>query len=476
MVKKIIVDSTLHHQRVALVEDGELIELLIEEKTHQTIVGNIYQGRVMNVLAGMQAAFVDIGQDKNAFLSLTDRKIDGAKKLQQGMQITVQVEKEATGTKGAKLSNELSITGRFVVLLPNQNDYIGISQKITDTKERNRLKKIALKLKPEGYGIILRTNASGKASEEFIDEINSLYLKSQKILETSQYVKAPALVYKDSDSVYRAVRDLFSQDIVEFVINNPSEYEDVKHMAAELSQDFVQKVKLYDKPLPIFEYYSLETQIEKALQKHVWLKSGGFLVIEQTEACVVIDVNTGKFTGKKNLQETIFKTNKEAAVEIAKQLRLRNLSGIIIVDFIDMDSKEYQKHILELLEQETKKDRIRTVVVGMTQLGLVQLTRKKMTEPLSHILLSSCSCCRGSGKTVSMLSTVQKLEQQIVTIFEQTVFNQITLHASQELIDAFSGEDHCYTKAIEAKYNKKIQWIRENSKAKTDYHLDKQKI
>jgi ribonuclease G len=333
-----------------------------------------------------------------------------------------------------------------------------------------------MKLKPKGYGVIVRTNASGKTSEDFIDEINTLYKKSEKILETSKYLKAPALVYKDSDIVYRAVRDLFSEDIAEFVINDISDYESVKTMAAELSENFISKVKLYDKPMPIFEYYSLESQIEKALQKHVWLKSGGFLIIEQTEACVVIDVNTGKFTGKKNLQETVFKTNKEAAVEIAKQMRLRNLSGMIIIDFIDMESTENQKCILELLEAETKKDRIRTVVVGITQLGLVQVTRKKMREPLSNILLSSCPCCRGLGKVISMQSSIQKLEQEIITTFEQTVFNQITVHATEELITAFSGQQDCYSKEIEARYNKKIIFVRENNKVKTYYFIEKKKV
>lgn len=475
MGKKIIVDSTVHQMRIAIVEDGELIELFIEEKKHETIVGNIYRGRVKNVLPGMQAIFVDIGQSKNAFLSLSEKKSESSKKMCQGMEMTVQVEKEATGSKGAKVSSSLSITGRLVVLLPKQN-YIGISQKIEDLQERKRLKNIVKALKPENYGIIIRTNAEGKLEEDFLEEINKLYLKSEKILNTSEYIKSPALIYKDSSLVYRAVRDLFSNEIEEFIINDEQDYKDALEMTNRISNDFFSKVKYYNNQISIFDYYGIETQIEKALQKHVWLKSGGFLVIEQTEACVVIDVNTGKFIGKRNLQETIFKTNKEASIEIAKQIRLRNLSGMIIIDFIDMSLNENQKEILSLLESETKKDRVKTVVIGITELGLVQVTRKKMREPLNQILLDDCFCCHGCGKISSMQWTIQKLYNEIECIFKQTVFNQVKVYACRELIQAFSGENGKYLTIIENKYKKKIIFQIEDLRQKNYYRIEKKKI
>lgn len=475
MGKKIIVDSNVHQMRIAIVENSELIELFIEEKKHETIVGNIYRGRVKNVLPGMQAIFLDIGQTKNAFLSLSDKKSENSKKIFQGMEMTVQVEKEATGTKGAKVSNALSITGRFVVLLPKQN-YIGVSQKIENSQERKRLKNIVKALKPENYGIIIRTNAQGKLEEDLLEEINKLYLKSEKILNTSEYIKSPALIYKDSSLVYRAVRDLFSNEIEEFIINDEQDYKDALEMSNRISNDFSSKVKYYNKQISIFDYYSIETQIEKALQKHVWLKSGGFLVIEQTEACVVIDVNTGKFVGKKNLQETIFKTNKEASIEIAKQIKLRNLSGMIIIDFIDMSLNENQKEILMLLENETKKDRVKTVVIGITELGLVQVTRKKMRESLNHILLDDCFCCHGYGKVASMQWTIQKLYNEIEYIFVQTIFNQVKVYACRELIQAFSGENNKYLTIIENKYNKKIIFQIEDLRQKNYYRIEKTKI
>lgn len=475
MGKKIIVDSTVTQIRIAVLDDKELVELFIEQKTHETIVGNIYRGRVKNVLPGMQAVFVDIGEAKNGFMSLVERKIDKSQKVQQGMEIIVQVEKEATGTKGAKLSNELSITGRFIVLLPKQN-YIGISQKISDNQERTRLKNIVKKLKPEGYGIIVRTNAQGKSEEDFINEIDKLCIKSEKILNMGKYIKSPVLIYKDSSIVYRAVRDLFSNEIEEFIINNVEEYKHVLEMAFELSSDFVNKVKYYDGNIPLFDCYCIETQINHALRKNVWLKSGGFIIIEQTEACVVIDVNTGKFTGKKNLQETIFKTNMEAAIEISKQIKLRNLSGMIIIDFIDMKSNENQKNILEILENETKKDRIKTVVIGITELGLVQVTRKKTREPLSHILLDTCPYCNGSGTIESTQWTIQKLQHEIENIFKQTIFNDITVYACKKLIEDFEKGDKEYAHKIEKEYNKKITFIIEDEKPQNYYHIEKKKV
>lgn len=469
MLKKIVIDSTIHQMRIAIVENDDLVELFIEKNLQQTIVGNIYKGIVKNVLPGMQAVFVDIAQSKNGFLSLTDRK---PKKVYPGMDILVQVEKEATGSKGAKLTDEISITGRFVVLLPNQN-YIGISQKIQDENERDRLKTIANKLKPKGYGIIVRTNAQGKQENDFIDEINQLYNRSEKILSTADYIKAPAVIYKDESIVYRLIRDLLSDDIDELVINDKQEYFNILQMIKEFNIDFSDRIRYYNDEIALFDCYKVESQIEKALQKHVWLKNGGFLVIEQTEACVVIDVNTGKFTGKKNLQETIFKTNKEAAIEIAKQIRLRNLSGIIIIDFIDMASNENQRKLIEILENETRKDRVKTVVIGITQLGLIQVTRKKMRKPLSHILLDNCNCCNGSGKLKSLQFVLPELQHEIESIFSQTIYNQIIIHASKELKEAFTGNENEHLKWLENKFNKKIVFKVDNSKYKSYYRIDR---
>lgn len=466
MSKKIVIDSTVHQIRTAIIDDRELIELFIEQRTHENIVGNIYRGTIKNVLPGMQAVFVDIGETKNGFLSLSK----SPKKIYPGMDITVQVEKEAMGTKGAKLNDKISIAGRFLVLLPNQ-DYIGISQKILDVDERMRLKDIAQRLKPDNYGIIMRTNSEFKTEQEFIDEINELYKKSEKIIATAEFLKPPSLIYKNLSPIYRMVRDLFCDDIEEVVINNEDDYKSIQKAVQDFPTDFSNKIRYYNKDIELFDYYCIESQIEKALQKHVWLKSGGFLIIEQTEACVVIDVNTGKFTGKRDLQETIFRTNKEAAIEIAKQIRLRNLSGIIIVDFIDMQLIQNRNQILELLQNETKKDRNKTVVLSITELGLVQLTRKKSREPLSDILLENCNYCKGTGKIYSLQMVVQKLYHDIIHIFKQTVFNQITVYCNKELEQIFVGDNNKYLIEIETKYNKKIIFKIENSFQKNQYKI-----
>jgi len=472
MKKKIIADISVHQTRIALLDSGRLVELLIEQKNRQTIVNNIYRGRVQSILAGMEAAFVDIGQNKNAFLRLNNKMYAGIK-LKQGMEITVQVLKDATGTKGAVLNDELNIAGKFIVLIPEGGNYIAVSNKIENEEERSRLKDLVKELKPENYGVIVRTNAEGKTLEEIKEEIESIYLTCKKMLETAPYQKAPCLLYKEASVIDRAIRDFYSEETDEFVVNDEEEYKRL----SELSIDgFDKKLRLYSEKSPIFDYFCIETQIDKALQKHVWLKSGGFLVIEQTEACTVIDVNTGKFVGKKNSQDTIFKTNKEAAVEIAKQLRLRNLSGIIIVDFIDMLANERRLELLNILTEETKKDSVKTFVVGMTELGLVQLTRQKKREPISKLLLGNCPCCNGTGKVYSLSRTVNLIQRETENILRQTIFNCIDLYANENVLYAFCGENNEYLTSLEKKYNIKINCIKQNNLNNTEYRLEKKKV
>ncbi len=472
MTKKIIADISVHQIRIALLDAGRLVELFIEQKNRQTIVNNIYRGRVQSILPGMDAAFVDIGQNKNAFLKLNNKMYSGIK-LKQGMEITVQVLKDATGTKGAVLNDELNIAGKFIVLIPNDGNYVAISNKIEDEEERMRLKNIVNELKPENYGVIVRTNAENKTLEEIKEEIESIYYTSKKMLEMAPYQKAPCLLYKEASVIDRVIRDFYSEEIDEFVINDEEEYKRLSKLSID---GFDKKLRFYNEKATIFDYFCLETQIDKALQKQVWLKSGGFLVIEQTEACTVIDVNTGKFVGKKNSQDTIFKTNKEAAIEIAKQLRLRNLSGIIIVDFIDMLAIEKRKELLNILTEETKKDSVKTFVVGMTELGLVQITRQKKREPISKLLLGNCPCCNGTGKIPSLARTVNLIQREVENIFRQTIFNYIDLYANEDIIANFCGENKEYLIFLEEKYNSKINCIRQNSLNNTEYKIEKKKV
>jgi len=414
MENDIIVDVGSSETRVALLEDGELVELHIEKNSSERYVGNIYRGKVKDVLPGMQAAFIDIGHERNAFLYVTDaiiqkeypdnekEKINGRNLnicdvLKTGQEITVQVIKEPIGTKGPRVTTHITLPGRYMVLLPNA-DYTGVSRRIENEDERARLKKIAESLKPEGKGLIIRTAAEGKEKEDFLKDLDYL----TKLWETTKRKEhkgnVPRCIYQEYNIVERTVRDLFTQDISKFVINDVQQYERVLELLDLISPSLKARVKYFSKDYQIFEYYQIESQILRAMSRKVWLKSGGYIIFDKTEALTVIDVNTGKFTGRHNLEDTVVRTNIEAAAEIAKQLRLRDIGGIIIIDFIDMHESEHQKMVLDALIQTLKKDRTKTTVVGMTGLGLIEMTRKKVRSELSTIMSDDCPYCGGTGK------------------------------------------------------------------------------
>ena len=337
-MKRILVDSRDFGTRIGIVEDGLLMELVYEPKNSMPIVGNIYAGKIMNVLPGMQAAFVDIGREKNAFLYYGNNKDDNGNviKPKAGNDVIVQVEKAEIGSKGSVLTKKISFPGKFLVIIPNDNK-IGISKKITDSEERQRIKDIVRGLLPEGFGAIIRTDGEGKSYEVYKKEIDRLVSISEGVLKKAEYIKAPAMLYTDVNGAEKAVRDYFHEDIDEIVVNSSEDYNTLLELCDEFNTS-ADKIKLHSDGTELFGSYYVESQAKAAFNRQVWLKSGGFIIIEQTEACVVIDVNTGKYTGRADLQKTILKTNMEAALEIAHQLRLRNLNGMIIIDFIDMKS------------------------------------------------------------------------------------------------------------------------------------------
>lgn len=397
-MKRILIDTQKYITRTGIVDDGKLMELVYEKKNSMPIVGNIYVGKIVNVLPGMQAAFIDIGREKNAFLYYGNNKDENGNiiKPKNGSDILVQVEKAEVGKKGSVLTRKISFPGKFLVIIPN-DDKIGISKKITDPDERLRIKETVKDLLPEGYGAIVRTDGAGKSYEVYKSEIDNLVAISEEIINKANYIKAPELLYTDVKGVERAVRDFFHDDIDEIVVNCEEDYKTLLRLCAELKID-TNKIKFHNDGTPLFASYYVESQAKAAFNRQVWLKSGGFLIIEQTEACVVIDVNTGKYTGKADLQKTILKTNLEAAREIAHQLRLRNLNGMIIVDFIDMKS-EADRHLLQTtLEEAVSSDRLQTIVVGMTELGLMQLTRKKKRQSLMQLMTKTCPVCGGTGR------------------------------------------------------------------------------
>ncbi|HOB19436.1 MAG TPA: Rne/Rng family ribonuclease [Candidatus Atribacteria bacterium] len=400
--RKIIIDNQRTQTRVAVLENDELAEIYIEDVDNRRIAGNIYRGRVANVLPGMQAAFIDIGLEKNAFLYIEDicaaRDCHIEDVLREGQELTVQVYKEPIGTKGARVTTNFALPGNFVILLPGA-DYIGVSKKIEDEAERQRLKSLAESVRPSNAGLIVRTAARGKDIEAFAHEVDLLERLWAKIRNDEHKTRVPGLLYKDENLIYRTLRDMYAQDISRLVINDFDEYNRILEWIRAVAPDSKRIVEYFEpERCGIFEYFGIEDQIEKAMRKKAWLKSGGYIIIEPTEALTVIDVNTGKYVGGADLEDTVLRTNLEAADEIASQIRLRDIGGIIIIDFIDMEKHDHRQMVIDALKAALKRDRTKTNVLGFTGLGLVEMTRKKARDKLSASLLKPCPHCGGTGR------------------------------------------------------------------------------
>jgi len=489
--KQIIVD--VHHDqvRVALLEDGDLVELYMEGEENQRLVGNIYRGRVVNVLPGMQAAFVDIGLEKNAFLYVGDINTDKSvfefsgendlpnesiktsstkNMIREGQEITVQILKEPIGTKGARVTTNITLPGRYMVLMPTVN-YVGVSRRIESEEERQRLKKIAEEIKPENMGIIVRTVAAGKDKDEFESDIDLLCRLWESIKASEQKGKVPRVLHKDGSLIYRTVRDIFTTDVDKFVINNEEQYHKVLDLTSVISPQLKERVVYFESSRDIFEYYGIDSKIEKAIQKKVWLKNGGYIVIDPTEALTVIDVNTGKFVGSINLEDTVLKTNLEAAEEIAHQIRLRDIGGIIVIDFIDMELEEHKQKVLEVLTQALKKDRTKTNVIGFTGLGLVEMTRKKVRERLTSTLLKPCPYCNGTGKVYSEAMVMAKVEKELEKLFASSDIWGALVEVHPSVGRLWTEDDGKALDMLENTLNRKV-FIKSNS----NFHIEETNI
>jgi len=424
MAKIIVVNSAPEETRMAIFEEQELIEISVERTKDGHNVGNIYKGKTKNVLPGMQAAFIDIGREKNAFLYIGDGlPADAPPKivdnnLTVGKEVLIQIVKDAIGTKGPRATTNLTLPGRYVVFMPTV-DYIAISRRIVGEEERGRLKKLVEKVRPTGMGIIVRTMAEGKSEEDLHQDIEYLYNLWNALHARSKMAVAPTLLYRDVDLVIRIVRDYLSADVEEFVLDNRETYGRVCDLLRYTSPELISKVRLYEGTNDIFAHYGLDEELGRVGQRCVWLKCGGYIVIDKTEALTVIDVNTGKFVGSTKLADTVFQTNLEAATEITRQLRLRDIGGIIIVDFIDMDKDEHKQAIIAALELNFKRDRTKTNVLGFTQLGLVEITRKKARQNLEGMLYSECPCCAGRGRIQSPETVVINIWRKMRKIMGQ---------------------------------------------------------
>jgi ribonuclease G len=448
--KEIIVNVDTRETRVALIESGKLVELHIERE--ERVVGSIYKCKVSNVLPGMDAAFVDIGLERNAFLYVADilpeadeeypsgrrdrdRNLKIKDMLKVGQEVLVQVIKGPRGTKGARVSTRVSLPGRYLVLMPDA-DNIGISRKIEEGGERDRLKRIADNFKPLGYGVIVRTEAEGKSEIELRQDLEFLLRMWNQVQEKSRKIRAPGLVHQDLSLIYKTIRDVFSSEVTKMLVDSPVDYEKAVELIELLSPKMKSRIQLYSESEPIFERFAIESEIERLLRHKVWLKSGGHLTIDETEALVTIDVNTGKYVGSTSLSDTILKTNLEAVSEIARQLRLRDIGGIIIMDFIDMINPKDRQHVVSALDKALRKDRTRTKISNISPLGLIEMTRKRTGETINESMTEACPYCQGRGRVQSAETVSIEIERELRKLASQvdeeafvvTVHPDVALH------------------------------------------------
>jgi len=481
MTSELIINAMREESRVALLEGGQVVELYIERKKDASLVGNIYKGKVLKVLPGMQSSFIDIGLEKAAFLYVADimrdleeyystfecnelneneiyKKNDLLAKsmsieelIQEGQDMLVQVSKDPIGSKGARVTSYITIPGRYLVLMPNV-EHIGISRRIEDDEARLRLKAIAAEIKPKNFGLIMRTASEDATKEEILRDLEFLLLMWENTQHKKDKLAAPALLYSDIDLVFRSVRDFMSHEVERLVIDSPEEYERLREFAKTYFPRLIDKIELYEGKEPIFDAFAIELDISRALGRRVWLKSGGYIVIDQTEAMTVIDVNTGKFVGKESLEETILKTNIEAVKEIAYQIRLRNIGGIIIIDFIDMERPESREKVFKAFTDIMKKDRAKSTIYNLSELGIVQMTRKRVRDSLGRVLCEPCPYCEGRGIIKSTRTITYEIFRKLKKISPHRGATVI-INANPAVAELLSDEERAGVEEIENAFN-----------------------
>lgn len=585
MPSELVINATLPEVRVALLEDGEICDLSIEYEKNKSVVGNVYKGRIVRVLPGMQAAFVDIGLERAAFLYVGDIVYDAqedeeeeepssgpepvdegapeesnagdeqegegqeavdfdaasilAEKnlgqleemesksvvpeenpaspseeseasssrpqnqgprrdrnnsrfrknhrrhhrprlniqdvVKEGQDVVVQVAKEPMGTKGARLTCHISLPGRHVVLMPTV-DHVGVSRKIESSEERRRLRTIVDELRPPGMGIIVRTVAAEQTNEQLTNEINYLLNTWSSVKKKADTNKAPYCLYEDLNVVLKTVRDFFTDDIHRLVVDSPRVFSYVVEFAEQFAPHLVNRVVKYSGKDPIFDAYGIDTEIVRALNRKVWLKSGGYLIIDQTEALTVVDVNTGKFIGKKNLEETILKTNMEAVKEVAYQLRLRNAGGIIIIDLIDMEKSMHREKVYRQLEDSLKKDKAKTNILRISELGLIQMTRKRTRDSLNHVLCEPCPYCYGKGFTKNLRTVCFDIFRELerAALEGGTVGAKVIAHP--EVVDTLFQDERDTLDRLEERFSMKVSVKGDQSLHIEDFRVEGERL
>ena len=458
MSSELLINVTPSESRVALIENGVLQEVQVERIGNLGIVGNIYLGKISRVLPGMQAAFVDIGLDKAAFLHASDivnsasfeegvddqpvKKVQDIRELvKQGQYIMVQVVKDPLGTKGARLTTDITIPSRYLVFMPDAT-HVGVSQRIETEEERTRLKEIVSEYNDENGGFIVRTAAEGASEAELKHDAEFLKKLWRKIVSRRKKTSKAAILHEDLTLAFRTLRDYVGEDMERIRVDSKLTYQELKAFTEEFVPLLGRALEYYPGERPIFDLFDVETEIQKALHRKVELKSGGYLIIDQTEAMTTVDVNTGAFVGHRNLEETIFNTNVEATSAIARQLRLRNLGGIIIIDFIDMVSDEHKRRVLHSLETALAKDRAKANINGLSALGLVEMTRKRTRESLEHILCDVCPACSGRGSLKTVETVCYEILREIVRVNRAYDTDKFMVYASPAVSEALTNDEY----------------------------------
>ncbi len=518
MKKKILISANPFEIKVAVLDKGDLVEFHVERKKEtRGVAGDIYKGKVVRVLPGMQAAFVDIGLERTAFLHATDiyesldefefpmKKSDGevsdaesqeevqesvqaepsawfetaedqssekvpatSKKprslkptaqiedlLKEGQEVFVQVAKEPLGTKGARLTSHISLPGRYLVLMPS-HDRVGVSRRIENEKERKRLKDIVQGLRPPNMGFIVRTACDGSKKREIEADMNYLLRLWKSIQERWDKAPAHASVYQEFDITLKTIRDLFTDDVDSLIIESKDEYEKALKFIETYLPDLKSYVELYNDEPQLFDLYGIEIEIGEALEKKVWLKSGGYIVIDQTEALTTVDVNTGKYVGRRSPEDTVFKTNMEAVKEVVYQLRLRNIGGIIIIDFIDMETSANREKVYQALREAVKKDKSQTYILRISELGLVEMTRKRVKESLRDFLCEACPYCEGKGVIKSKETITLEIYKELLKEVPKRRWGKVVVYVHPDIAELLYDDEREIIEDIETRFKKKV--------------------
>ncbi len=494
MNKKILFNATPTEKRAALLENEKVVEVVVERPDYFRLVGNIYRGKVTSILPGIQAAFVDIGLDKCAFLHAADvdpsllleqndeimerymgqgvskrgkvPRIPIEKVLEVGQEILVQVAKEPIGTKGAKITTQISLAGRFLVLVPD-TDFIGVSKKTHDMAKRAKLKRIISQIKPPGVGFIVRTIGLKVSESEFIKEIHMLLDAWRKTQDEALSGSGIKLVHRELGITTRVIRDLFSEDVTEVYVDQEDDYKDVLSYVEALSPEMSKRVYFYREKVPLFDKFNIEKDLERLLKRKVWLKSGGYILIDRTEALVAIDVNTGRNVGKSNLEETIFKTNMDAVGEICRQLRLRDIGGLIVVDFIDMQSMENRRKIENAMRKALDADPTATSCTGLSKFCLLEITRKRVRPELQEFFTDVCHACGGLGWIFSPETVTARIDRDLRRVQQKPSTVTVLVHPA---VSAYLHKDNNTIKAmLEKEHRLKLEVVENEEYDQDEY-------